>query len=144
VMAAIEKAAAFDLPKALVNNELERLVENARADLKQRGIKDADKAPIPTEVFQPQAERRVRLGLAVAELVRANTLAATPDQIKAHIEEMAQSYESPEDVMRWYLGDQQRLAEVEAVVIEANVTDFVLSKAKVEDKALAFDELMGA
>ncbi len=144
VMAAIEKAATFDLPKALVSNELERLGENAREDLKQRGIKDADKAPIPTEIFQPQAERRVRLGLAVAELVRANDLAAKPEQIKAHVEELAQSYERPEDVMAWYLGDNQRLAEVEAVVIEANVTEFVLGQAKVEDKALAFDELMGA
>ncbi|PXW95039.1 trigger factor [Sphaerotilus hippei] len=144
VMAAIEKAASFDLPKALVSNEMDRLVENARADLKQRGIKDADKAPIPTEMFLPQAERRVRLGLAVAELVRANNLAATADQVKAHIDEMAQSYERPQDVMQWYMGDQQRLAEVEAVVIEANVTEFVLGQAQVSDKSLAFDELMGA
>jgi len=86
----------------------------------------------------------VRLGLTVAEVVRAHALAATPDQIRAHIEEMAQSYERPSDVMAWYLGDQQRLAEVEAVVIEANVSDFVLGQAKVTDKALAFDELMGA
>jgi trigger factor len=144
VMAALETATSFDLPKALVDNELGRLVENARADLKQRGVKDADKAPIPNEVFQPQAERRVRLGLTVAEVVRTHSLAATPDQIRAHIEEMAQSYERPSDVMAWYLGDQQRLAEVEAVVIEANVSDFVLAQAKVTDKALAFDELMGA
>ncbi|WP_338415911.1 trigger factor [uncultured Sphaerotilus sp.] len=144
VMAALETATSFDLPKALVDNELGRLVENARADLKQRGVKDADKAPIPNEVFQPQAERRVRLGLTVAEVVRTHSLAATPDQIRAHIEEMAQSYERPSEVMAWYLGDQQRLAEVEAVVIEANVSDFVLAQAKVTDKALAFDELMGA
>ncbi|BDI05400.1 trigger factor [Sphaerotilus microaerophilus] len=144
VMAALEKATSFDLPKALVDNELERLVAGAREDLKQRGIKDADKAPIPTEVFQPQAERRVRLGLTVAEVVRANNLSATVEQIKAHVDELAQSYEKPEDVVRWYFGDQQRLAEVEAVVIEANVAEFVLGRAKVVDKALAFDELMGA
>jgi trigger factor len=134
----------FDLPKALVDNELERLVANARDDLKQRGIKDADKAPIPSELFQPQAERRVRLGLVVAELVRANNLQAKPEQVQAHIEEMAQSYEKPADVMRWYLSDRQRLAEVEAVVIENNVTSHVLSQAKVVDKALPFDELMTA
>ncbi|WP_310461857.1 trigger factor [Sphaerotilus sp.] len=144
VMAALEAATSFDLPKALVENELGRLVENARADLKQRGVKDADTAPIPNEVFQPQAERRVRLGLTVAEVVRTHALAATPDQIRAHIEEMAQSYEQPAQVMAWYMGDKQRLAEVEAVVIEANVSDFVLGQAKVTDKALAFDELMGA
>ena len=144
VMDAIEKAVTFDLPKALVDAEVERLVANARADLKQRGIKDADKAPIPAEMFTAQAERRVRLGLSLAELVRANSLSATPDQLRAHIEEMAQSYERPQDVIAWYMGDQQRMAEVEAVVIEANVTDFVLGQAKVTDKVLGFDELMGA
>jgi trigger factor len=144
VMGALEKAGTFDLPKALIDNELARLVENARNDLKQRGIKDADKAPIPTEMFQPQAERRVRLGLTIAEIVRANGLSATMEQIKAHVDEMAQSYERPEEVVRWYFGDQQRLGEVEAVVIEANVTEFVLGKAKVNDVTLPFDELMGA
>ncbi len=144
VMDALVANAELDLPKASVEAEVERLVEGARADLKQRGIKDADKAPIPAEMFTAQAERRVRLGLSLAELVRANSLSATPDQLRAHIEEMAQSYERPQDVIAWYMGDQQRMAEVEAVVIEANVTDFVLGQAKVVDKVLGFDELMGA
>ena len=144
VMDALVKTAELDLPKALVQNEVERLVEGARADLKQRGVKDADKAPIPAEMFTPQAERRVRLGLVVAELVKAEKLQATPDQIKAHVEELAQSYEKPADVVRWYFGDRQRMAEVEAVVIENNVTAFVLGKAKVVDKQLSFDELMNA
>jgi trigger factor len=120
------------------------MIEGARAELKQRGIKDADKAPIPDEVFRPQAERRVRLGLVVAELVRANNLQAKPEQIKAHIDELAASYEKPADVVRWYYSDNRRLAEVEAVVIENNVTDFVLAKAKVNDKQVSFDELMGS
>jgi len=143
-MDALLKVATLDVPKALVDNELERLVAGARDDLKQRGIKDADKAPIPSELFQPQAERRVRLGLVVAELVRANSLQAKPEQLQAHIEEMSQSYEKPADVMRWYLSDRQRMAEVEAVVIENNVTAYVLSLATVADKALPFDELMTA
>ena len=144
VMDALVKAAELDLPKSLVQNELERVVEAARADLKQRGVKDAENAPIPPELFQPQAERRVRLGLVVAELVRANNLQAKPDQLQKHIEEMAQSYEKPSEVVRWYLSDRQRMQEVEAVVIEANVTDFVLGKAKVVDKVLPFDEVMAA
>jgi trigger factor len=142
VMEALVSKAELDIPKASVQSELERMVEGARADLKQRGIKDADKAPIPDEVFRPQAERRVRLGLVVAELVRANDLHAKPEQVKAHIDEMSASYERPEDVVRWYYGDKNRLAEVEAVVVENNVTDFVLGKAKVTDKSVAFDELM--
>ena len=83
------------------------------------------------------------MGLVVAELVKANTLNATEAQIKAHIEELASSYERPEDVVRWYYGDNQRMAEVEAVVIETNVSDFILSKAKVTEKSISFDELMG-
>ena len=86
----------------------------------------------------------MRLGLVVAELVRANNLQAKPEQLQAHIEEMSQSYEKPADVMRWYLSDRQRMAEVEAVVIENNVTEYVLGEAKVTDKTLPFDELMTA
>jgi len=144
VMDAMVKVAKLDVPKALVEGEVERMVQAARADLKKRGIKDADTAPIPSEMFQPQAERRVRLGLVVGELVRANNLQAKPEQLRAHIEEMAQSYEKPAEVVGWYLGDRQRLAEVEAIVVENNVTDFVLARAKVIDKVVAFDELMAA
>ncbi len=143
VMDALIANAELDLPKASVDAEVERLVEGARADLKQRGIPDADKAPIPAELFKDQAERRVRLGLVVAELVKANELHAKPEQLDAHIEEMAASYERPEEVVRWYKGDNRRLAEVEAIVIENNVADFVLGKAKVTDKAVSFEELMG-
>jgi trigger factor len=142
VMDALVKVAELDVPNALVSQETERMIADARADLKKRGIKDADNAPIPAEIFKPQAEKRVRLGLVVAELVRANNLNAKPEQLQAHIEEMAQSYEKPAEVVRWYLSDRQRMAEVEAVVIENNVAEFVLSKAKVTDKTVNFDELM--
>ena len=142
VMEALVKAAELDVPNALVAGEVERMTEAARADLKKRGVKDADTAPIPAEIFQAQAERRVRLGLVVGELVRANNLQAKPEQLQAHIEEMAQSYEKPGEVVRWYLGDRQRMAEVEAVVIENNVAEFVLARARVADKTLPFDELM--
>jgi trigger factor len=146
-MDALVKVAELEVPKALVDGEVERMGEAAREDLKQRGVKDADKQPIPPDMlqlFRPQAERRVRLGLVVAELVRANGLQAKPEQLQAHIEEMSQSYEKPAEVMRWYLSDRQRMAEVEAVVIENNVTQFVLGKAKVIDKSVPFDELMTA
>ena len=142
VMDALIAKSELDLPKSSVQAELDRMIEGARADLKQRGMKDADKAPIPDDLFRPQAERRVRLGLVVAELVRANTLQAKPEQIKAHIDELAASYEKPADVVRWYYGDNRRMAEVEAIVIENNVTEFVLSKAKVSEKPVAFDDLM--
>jgi len=142
VMDALVKNAELDVPKTLVSGEVERMIEAARADLKKRGLKDAETAPIPPNLFDAQAERRVRLGLVVGELVRANNLQARPDQLQAHIEELAQSYEKPAEVVRWYLGDRQRLAEVEGVVVENNVANFVLEKAKVIDKVVPFDELM--
>ena len=142
VMDALIASAELDLPTTAVQSEIQRLMEGTRADLKQRGMKDADTTPMPDDIFRPQAERRVRLGLVVAELVRANNLQAKPEQIKTHIEELAASYEKPADVMRWYYGDKNRLAEVEAVVMENNVTDFVLARAKVSEQSISFDDLM--
>ena len=140
---ALVSRAELDLPNASVQAELQRLVEGARADLKQRGVKDADKAPIPEDIFKPQAERRVRMGLVVAELVRSHALQARADQIKAHIDELAASYEKPGEVVRWYYGDNKRMAEVEAIVIENNVTEHVFSKAALTARTIEFDELMG-
>ncbi|MCG2592811.1 trigger factor [Ramlibacter sp. XY19] len=142
-MDALVGKAELDLPKSIVQNEIDRLIQGQREELKQRGLKDVEKLPIPEDIVRPQAERRVRLGLVVAELVRANGLEAKPDQIKQHIDELAASYERPADVVRWYNGDNRRLAEVEAIVIENNVTDYILSKAKTVEKSVEFDELMG-
>ena len=142
VMDALLKVSELELPKALVAAEGERMVEAAHADLKQRGVKDADTVPISADAFQAQAERRVRLGLVVGELVRRHSLQARPEQLQAHIEELSQSYEKPAEVMRWYLGDRERMADVEAVVVENNVTEHVLAQVKVVDKSVPFDELM--
>jgi trigger factor len=135
--------ADFALPQALVLAEQGRLVEMAKADLQQRGI-NPEQVPIPTEAFKEQAEKRVRLGLIVAELVKVQKLQAKPDQIRAQIEEAAQSYENPAEVVRWYFSDKQRLSEVEAMVLEQNVVDWLLSKATVTDKGLSFEELTAA
>jgi trigger factor len=143
VMDALVAVAELDLPNASVQSEIERLLEGARADLKKRGIKDADKAEIPDDIFRPQAERRVRMGLVVAELVRANDLQARPEQVKTYIEELSASYEKPAEVVRWYYSDRQRMAEAEAVVIESNVTEFVMTKAEITEKEISFDDLMG-
>ncbi len=142
VMDALLSKAELDLPNVSVQAEIARLLEGARADLKQRGVKDAEKMSIPDDIFRAQAERRVRLGLVVAELVRANQLQVKPEQIRSHVEELAASYEKPADVVRWYYGDNERLAEVQAIVLENNVTDFVLGLAKVNEKAISFDDLM--
>jgi len=143
VMDALLAQSELDLPKSSVAAEVERLIEGARARLKERGVPGAEQAPFAPELFQAQAERRVRLGLVVAELVNTHRLQATPEQVDAHIQELAGSYESPADVVRWYQSDRQRLAEVEALVLENNVTEFVLGRAQVSEKAIGFDELMG-
>ncbi len=102
----------------------------ARQDLEQRGVPNAKDAPIPAEMFTEQAERRVKLGLVLAELVKANDLQAKPEQIRAEVDEFAKSYEDPKEVVRWYYSNQQRLAEMEAYVVEANVVEFVLEQGQ--------------
>jgi trigger factor len=143
VMGALLAAASFDLPKALVAEDCRRLLELARADLGSRGV-DSAKAALASETFQPQAERRVRLGLMVGELVRAQNLQPRQDQIRRRLEDLAQSYEKPAEVIQWYLGNRQRLSEVETMVMEDNVVDWVLQRAQVTERTVAFDELMGA
>jgi hypothetical protein len=135
---------AILLPKALIDQDQQRLVEMARQDLQQRGVPNAADAPIPAEMFAEQAERRVKLGLVLAELVKTNDLQAKPEQIRAEVDEFAKSYEDPKEVVRWYYSNQQRLAEMEAYVVESNVVDFVLGKARVSDKEVSFEELASA
>jgi trigger factor len=142
VMKSLLDSTKVEVPRALVDMEVERLMQNMRHDLEQRGLK-ADQVPMPKEAFEPEAVRRVSLGLILAETVRMNKLEAKPDQIKTVVQEYAQSYEKPDEVVRWYYQQQDRLREVESIVLEDNVVQWALSKAKVEDKSVAFDELMG-
>jgi trigger factor len=143
VMAALLGIADFELPKTLVEADSQRLVELAKSDLAARGVDGANLQLTP-ETFAPQAQRRVRLGLMVGELVRTQNLAPRQEQIRRRLEELAQSYEKPAEVIQWYLGNRQRLAEVETMVMEDNVVDWVLQRAKVTDTPVAFDELMGS
>ena len=140
VMQALYESVKIETPKALIEMDVQRLVEQAKSDLAQRGIKQD--MPLPPDLFQEQAKRRVSLGLILNELVKSNSLEALPDQVRAIVDEYAQSYEDPAEVVRWYYSDKQRLGDVEAIALEENVVQFVLSKAKVEDKAVPFDELM--
>ncbi|CAM5392411.1 trigger factor [Eoetvoesiella caeni] len=143
VMDALVAACSFDVPKALVDNDTQNRVAAAREELKQRGMPNADTMPIPPEAFSAESERRVRLGLLVSELVSSADLKAKPEQVRARIEELAQNYEQPAQVVAYYLSDRQRRSEIEAIVLEENVVDHVLSKAKVSDEKVAFEELMG-
>jgi trigger factor len=143
-MDAVLKVSELDVPKVMVEAEIERMIEIARSDLKKRGVKSADKAEIPGDIFHAQAERRVRLGLIATELVRSNNLQAKPEQLQAYLEELAQSYDRPAEVVNYYLSDRQRMVDVEAIVVENNVADFVLSRVNLIDKKIPFEELMSA
>ena len=142
VMEALLAANPIEVPKALVDAESAQLAENAKRDLEMRGMKTKD-IPVEPAWFAEQAVRRVKLGLIMAELVKAKELFAKPDQVRALIEDMAQSYEDPSELVRWYYAQPDRLAQAEAVVIEDNVVAWVVSQAETTDSEVSFDELMG-
>lgn len=143
VMDALLKANPVVVPTALVDMEIQRLMQAARQDMEQRGGVKMKDFPMQREWFVDQATRRVSLGLLLSEIVKLNELHAKSDQVKAIVEEAAQSYEHPEEVVRWYYAQPKRLAEIEGVAIEDNVVAWALRSAKAVDKAVAFDELMG-
>jgi trigger factor len=143
VMDALVKVTDMEVPKVMIAQDSERLAEMTRQDMAQRGM-DVKSLPFPPELFATKAERRVRLGLILSQLVEDNELQATPEQVKAQIEDFAQSYEDPKEVLKYYYSDRRRLGEIEALVLEENVVNYVLDKAKVTSKDVAFDELMGS
>ncbi|MDY0964896.1 trigger factor [Massilia sp. CFBP9026] len=143
VMDALVKSTELDVPQVMIEQDSERLAEMTRQDMSQRGM-DVSKLPFPAEMFKDKAERRVRLGLILSQLVADNNLQATQDQVKAQIEDFSQSYEDPKEVLKYYFSDRRRLGEVEALVLEENVVNYVLGKAKVSTTTIAFDELMGS
>ncbi|MBS1198948.1 MAG: Trigger factor [Proteobacteria bacterium] len=142
VMDALLKANPVNVPKALIEMEIQRMRQNLVKELERSGMKTND-FPMQDDLFVEQATRRISLGIIVAEVIKAEKLEAQPQQVRAAIEDMAESYERPDELIRWYFAQPKRLAEVEDVVSENNVVAWVLSKAKVTDKEADFDELMG-
>ncbi len=142
VMQALIDSTALELPKSLVEMELQRMVQQARADFEARGLK-LEKLPVSPEVLEEQARRRVTLGLILGEVVKTHDLGARPEQVRALVTEHAQTYEQPFEVVKWIYSEPQRLTEFEGLVVEANVVKWVLDRAKVGDEAVGFDKLMG-
>ncbi|OGA64661.1 MAG: trigger factor [Betaproteobacteria bacterium RIFCSPLOWO2_12_FULL_68_20] len=139
---ALLDATPLELPKSLVAMEVQSLVERAAADLKARGI-GLEQVPLNPAGFEEAAKRRVALGLIIAELARAEGLQPKPAEVRALVEQEAQTYESPAEVVKWFYMQPQRLSEMEALALESNVVNWVLGKAKLVEKAVSFDELMG-
>ncbi|MEO8304413.1 MAG: trigger factor [Betaproteobacteria bacterium] len=142
VFTALREKADFALPRSLVDNEVESMMQKMAADLRERGMKPEDVKATP-DMFRAGAEGRVKLGLVLAELVRAEGLRAKPDQVKALVQEAAQTYEQPDAVIRWHYEKPERLNEFEALAVESNVVQWALGRARVVDKPIAFSELMG-
>jgi trigger factor len=140
---ALLDATPIDLPKSLIDMEAQQLAERAAADLQARGVKPEQMAQlVGPAAFEGTAKRRVALGLVIGELARSENLQPKPAEVRALVEQEAASYESPAEVVKWFYMQPQRLQEMEGVALEANVVKWVLSKAKVVDKAIPFDELM--
>lgn len=132
----------IEVPKSLIDLESRQMAEAALRDLESRGM-SAKNVPVEPSWFTEQATRRVSLGLLLAEVVKEKQLFAKPEQVRAVIDDFAETYEDPAEVVRWYYSQPQRLSEAEALVVENNVVEWMLANAKVVDKPIAFDELMG-
>ncbi len=142
-MQALIDTTPVELPKSLIDMEAQQLLQRAAADLQARGLKP-EQLNLRSEQFHDSAKRRVALGLILAELARAENLQPKPSEVRAMVEQEAQSYESPAEVVKWFYMQPERLSEIEAMALEANVVKWILSKANVAEKEIAFDELMGA
>jgi trigger factor len=139
---ALLDATPLELPKSLVEMEATELTRRAAADLQARGMKPEQLPALNPAVFEDSAKRRVALGLIIAELARAESLQPKPAEVRALVEQEAQTYESPAEVVKWFYMQPERLSEMEGMALESNVVKWALSKARVVDKPVSFDELM--
>ncbi len=142
VMDGLVASATFEVPRSLLEGEIQRMQQAAVEDLKKRGM-TTENIQLPGDLFAKRAASRVTLGLLVSDLVRKNDLNAHADQVRKVIEEHAESFEQPEEMVRWFYGQPDRLAEVEALVMEDNVVEWALGRMQVTDEPTAFEDLMG-
>ncbi len=142
VMRVLRERASLVLPKSLVEGEVQQLMRRLAGQLQQQGMKPEDIKLEPT-MFEKQAEDRVALGLILGDLVRNESLEAKPEQVKAMVRELAQTYEQPEAVVRWHYEKPERLAEFENLAVEHNVVTWVLGKAQVKEVPASFEDVVG-
>lgn len=141
-MKTLREKTQLTLPKSLVEMEAAQLMRRMAANLQQQGMKPED-IKLNAELFTPQAEERVALGLIVSELVQSENLTPKAEQVRSMVQEIAQTYEQPEAVVRWHYEKPERLSDFEAAAIEHNVVEWVLGKAQVRDVPTTFEALMG-
>lgn len=129
-----------DLPKVLIDGEIDHLMQQQRQAM---GLSEANQTQdIDPKLFEDQARRRVALGLILSELIKQNEIKVEPAKLREAIENIAASYERPEEVVKYYYGDKERLSEIENLVLEDEAIDWVVTQASVTDKKTTFNELM--
>jgi trigger factor len=133
---------SFEVPGALVSNEIQRM----RQQMMQQfgGGQQFDASILPDDLFREQAERSVRLGLIVRQILEQNQLKADADKVRARIEEIAEQYEEPAEVVKWFYGNRQQLEQVEGAVLEEQVVELVLASAIQSDKAMSYDDVVAS
>ena len=139
VMDALVANNKVSVPEALVDNEIEQMMASFKQKNQQTQQADFD---LPKEVFQEQAAKRVKLGLLLSEVIKINEIKADDEKVEKRIEDFAQSYGDPAEVITWYNSNPQERAKIESVVLEDQLVDWVLEKAKVTETSLSFEELM--
>jgi len=141
VMEALLAGRNLELPESLIKREVERSMAQRRLELSHSGV-DTSQIELEPGDFEETARRRVSLGLLVGELIKENTIKADPGEIRARIDAIASTYEDPEEVVRWYYSEPERLSEVESTVLEDTVVAWILERAQVSNVTSSFDELL--
>ena len=144
VLEALYAANRLELPKSLLSHEAARLSEQFHAGLKMRGMDAHHHHDEAAEVaqFNDHAEKKVTLQLLITDIVKRQNIRVEPAKVRKIIESVAHSYEHPQEVINWYYGDKERLAEVEMLVLEDEVVNWIMARAQVHEKQFAFDDLM--
>jgi trigger factor len=141
-MSALLNVVQMDVPKSMVEAEAQQLMQQTLEEMKKRG-NSMPGMTLPLDLFTERAQRRVKLGLILVDLVKRHSLSATPEQIRTLLLDYAQSFDHPDEVVKWHYNNPERLREVENMVLEDNVVNWVMNTASVVDKVAEFNELMG-
>ncbi|HEY5141535.1 MAG TPA: trigger factor, partial [Methylococcales bacterium] len=141
VMDALYEKIKLTVPNTLVDIEVENLMKPYIENAKSKKMKLED-LKLPRDIFEAQAKRRVALGLILAEIIHKNAIKLDSNKVRSTIEDMAKSYERPEDVINWYYTDESRLSEVQQMVLEDQTIEWLVTQAKVSDEMVNFSDVM--
>ena len=141
VMDALYEKIQIAVPGPLIDQEIKNLMEPYKQNAKRQKIKFED-LQLPTQIFEEQAKRRVALGLILAEVIQKNSIQLDANKVRSTIEEMAKSYERPDDVINWYYSDEKRLNDVQQMVLEDQTIDWLVTQSKVSESTMSFSDVM--